>query len=398
MSWNGTFGRNWGRLGMICKLGTLASVKGGKRLPKGINLISTPNSHPYIRVRDLNNQRTLELNSHYEFVDNETQKQIERYVVHKGDIVLSIVGTIGLVAIVGKSLDNANLTENCVKITVSEKINNEFLYYYLKSHIGQAEIIKGTVGAVQAKLPIKNIQDINVWVPQKNIQTKIASVLSCIDDKIELNNKINTNLQEQAQAIFKSWFVDFEPFQDGEFMESELGLIPKGWRVGTLSELITIKYGKAHKKLLDGTYPAFGSGGIMRYVECPIYTKESVLIPRKGTLNNVIYLNEPFWTVDTMFYTEMKVKYIAKYIYHFLLGMDLASMNAGSAVPSMTTDILNSLKTIIPTENWLKRFEDVVNSFYIKMSENKVESERLSQIQGALLPKLMNGEIEINGL
>ena len=101
---------------MICKLGTLASVKGGKRLPKGVNLISTPNSHPYIRVRDLNNQRMLELNSDYEFVDDETQKQIARYIVQKGDIILSIVGTIGLVAIVGESLDNANLTENCVKI------------------------------------------------------------------------------------------------------------------------------------------------------------------------------------------------------------------------------------------------------------------------------------------
>ena len=160
-------------------------------MPKGINLISTPNSHPYIRVKDLNDQRTLELNSNYEFVDDETQKQIARYIVQKGDIILSIVGTIGLVAMVGESLDNANLTENCVKIVVSEKIDSKFLYYYLKSPIGQAEITRGTVGAVQAKLPIKNIQDIGVWLPRKDIQAKIASVLSCIDDKIELNNKIN---------------------------------------------------------------------------------------------------------------------------------------------------------------------------------------------------------------
>ena len=175
-------------------------------MPKGINLISTPSSHPYIRVRDLNDQRTLELNSNYEFVDDETQKQIARYIVQKGDIILSIVGTIGLVAIVGESLDKANLTENCVKIVVSEKIDSKFLYYYLKSPIGQAEITKRTVGAVQAKLPIKNIQDIDVWLPHKDIQAKIASVLSCIDDKIELNNKINENLERQAQILYKQYF------------------------------------------------------------------------------------------------------------------------------------------------------------------------------------------------
>ena len=122
---------------MKCKLSEIASVKGGKRLPKGVNLISTPNAHPYIRVRDLNGQRTLELNDEYEFVDEETQKKIARYIVKKGDIVLSIVGTIGLVSIVGESLDNANLTENCVKIIVSEAMDSKFLYYYLKSSVGQ---------------------------------------------------------------------------------------------------------------------------------------------------------------------------------------------------------------------------------------------------------------------
>ena len=162
---------------------------------------STANSHPYIRVRDLSNKRTLELNSDYQFVDNETQKQIARYIVQPGNIILSIVGTIGLVAIVGESLENANLTENCVKIVATDAVDSKFLYYYLISPIGQAEIAKRTVGAVQAKLPIKNIQDIDVWIPQKDIQIKIATMLSCIDDKIELNNKINENLERQAQEL-----------------------------------------------------------------------------------------------------------------------------------------------------------------------------------------------------
>ena len=128
-------GRSWGRLGMKFNEYTIADVsivKGGKRLPKGVTLITERNTHPYIRVRDLNDCKVLKLNMNYEYVDDETQKSIARYIVSSGDIVLSIVGTIGLVAIVGESLAGANLTENCVKITQMNGVDREYLYYYLK--------------------------------------------------------------------------------------------------------------------------------------------------------------------------------------------------------------------------------------------------------------------------
>ena len=176
------------------RLGDVASIKGGKRLPKGINLITTPNSHPYIRVRDLNDRHTLELTPDFEYVDDTTQKAIARYIVSSGDIVLSIVGTIGLVSIVGDTLQNANLTENCVKITDLNGVDRDYLYYYLKSARGQAEIAKGTVGAVQAKLPIKNIQDILIDLPDMTVQKKISNILASIDCKIAVNMEINDNL------------------------------------------------------------------------------------------------------------------------------------------------------------------------------------------------------------
>ena len=154
-------------------LGEIAAVKGGKRLPKGKNLITIPNKHPYIRVRDLNGEKTLELNNNYEYVDDETQKTISRYTVQEGDIVISIVGTIGLVGIIGKSLNGANLTENCVKLTSLQGVDKDFLYYFLKSSVGQQEIKKGTVGAVQAKLPIKNIQAIQLELPDIEMQLMI---------------------------------------------------------------------------------------------------------------------------------------------------------------------------------------------------------------------------------
>ncbi|NDV77488.1 restriction endonuclease subunit S [Dysgonomonas sp. 511] len=177
------------------KLGDVVSVKGGKRLPKGVNLITMPNTHPYIRVRDLGNTKYLELDSSYEYVDNDTQKQISRYTVNTNDIIISIVGTTGIIGKVGESLNGSNLTENCVKLIDLNGIDDDFLYYYLKSNIGQSEIAKGTVGAVQEKLPIKNILNISISLPPFYIQQNIARVLSSLDSKIALNRRINDNLR-----------------------------------------------------------------------------------------------------------------------------------------------------------------------------------------------------------
>lgn len=198
---------------------------------------------------------------------------------------------------------------------------------------------------------------------------------------ISVSPYINENLEQQAQAIYKSMFVS-------KVHETD--------RTGLLSELITVKYGKDHKKLGDGIYPVYGSGGIMRYVEKPIYEKESVLIPRKGSLNNVLYVNEPFWSVDTMFYTETKQPNVAKFVFHFVKSKNLASLNAGSAVPSMTTDILNSMELRIPSADRLAEFEGLVAPLYQAIQYYTCQSANLANLRDTLLPKLMNGEIDVS--
>lgn len=172
------------------ELGSLADVKGGKRLPKGVNLIPIPNSHPYIRVRDLNDVVFASLSANYEYVDDETQKTISRYITSTNDVLISIVGTIGLTAIVDKSLDKANLTENCVKVTNLQGISPEYLLLYLRSPNGVEEIKKSIVGAVQAKLPIKNIQAIRIpLLPRSELQ-------SLNDILTTLFNQMSTNVAE----------------------------------------------------------------------------------------------------------------------------------------------------------------------------------------------------------
>jgi type I restriction enzyme S subunit len=174
-------------------LGEIADVKGGKRLPKGVNLIDIPNSHPYIRVRDLNNALFASLTPNYAYVDEETQKSISRYIVSTGDVLISIVGTIGLTAIVDSTLDKANLTENCVKVTNLKHITPEYLLLYLRSQLGREAITKGTVGAVQQKLPIKNIQAI----PIPLLSEKDKNTLFCTLDSIFA--EISSNVIQSAK-------------------------------------------------------------------------------------------------------------------------------------------------------------------------------------------------------
>ena len=163
-----------------------------------------------------------------------------------------------------------------------------------------------------------------------------------------------------------------------------------------LSDLMQIKYGKDHKHLADGSFPLYGSGGIMRYVEKPLYESESILIPRKGTLSNLFYLDKPFWSVDTMFYSKINSELvIAKYLFYTLKTYDLASLNVGSAVPSLTTEILNNIKIVIPSHDVLKIFDLLVSSLFDKIFDNLEENEHWEQTRNSLLPKLMNGEISI---
>lgn len=169
--------------GNVVKLGDHAKALGGKRVPKGSELQVSPTPHPYIRVRDMTHSKVIELNDGYQYVDEDTHKKISRYIVDAGDLIISIVGTIGAVAIIGETLDKANLTENCSKIVDISGFTPEFLYYYLTSAYGKKEISKNTIGGVQPKLPLKNILALpipNIDIPK---QQEIVDILTAIDEK-----------------------------------------------------------------------------------------------------------------------------------------------------------------------------------------------------------------------
>ena len=171
----------------LCKLGDICMVKGGKRLPADSELLSTPTKHPYVRVRDLGKNRYICLTDEFQYIDDETYDSISRYIVGTNDIVISIVGTIGLIGKIHSSLKGANLTENCVKLTQLQKITADYLYYTLSHKKDSGEIDLLSVGAVQAKLPIYNIQSIPILIPPNDILEKFQAHINAFNESVEAN-------------------------------------------------------------------------------------------------------------------------------------------------------------------------------------------------------------------
>ena len=145
--------------------------------------------------------------------------------------------------------------------------------------------------------------------------------------------------------------------------------------------------------MLDGEIPVYGSGGIMRYVNEELYNGESVLIPRKGTLNNIIYITGPFWTVDTMYFTKIKKDNAAIYVYYAVNQYNFEKMNTGTGVPSMTASVIYNLKTVMPKTEILKQFDNKVQSFYSMIRQNEKQNKELASLREFLLPLLMNGQV-----
>ncbi|MDY5921723.1 MAG: restriction endonuclease subunit S [Candidatus Onthomorpha sp.] len=319
----------------------------------------------------------------------------------KGDVLISAAGTIGK-SVIYNGEDAYFQDSNIVWIEHDQSIVlNEFLYYLLNS----IQWIPSK-GSTIFRLYNDDIRNKEVFIPSIKEQRGIVSVLSSIDRKIELNRTINQNLEAMAKQLYDYWFVQFDfPNEEGKPYKSSGGEmvwnekikreIPIGWDNCTLKDFLTIKNGRDHKYLSEGLYPVYGSGGEMRRVNEYLYKGESVLMPRKGTLNNIMYVDESFWTVDTMFYSEMKVLNCAKYIFFAIKDIDFTRWDSGTGVPSMTVSTLYNLPMIKPNIDLLKRFDKAITPIFYKMKQIRVEYEVLTKQRDELLPLLMNGQITI---
>lgn len=307
-----------------------------------------------------------------------------------------------------KKIWRANRSGCCSNDVLCIRANNnvdaEFLYYLLSQDLFFAYVMSGANGS---KMPRGDKQQIMNWeieIPsEKEDQRRIASILSSLDRKIELNNKINADLEEMAQAIFKNWFVDFEPFKDGKFVDSELGMIPEGWKVGTLGDFCNVFTGKknTNQAIEKGLYPFFSCAPEPLASNDAIFKGKAIIIAGNGS-----------YTGRTMFYNggfdlyqrtyactirEQDKENLMIFFYHMMKQFfEPVKMGGtrGSSIPYIVMGDITQ-QDFPYSEEWLIRFSNIANSMMDRKLRIDKENSRLSLLRGTLLPRLISGEIEV---
>lgn len=373
------------KLGDICKY-----VTSGGTPKSSIKEYYEPKQIPWLKTKEVNYCRIYETESYIskDGLDNSSAKMIPQ-----NSVIVAMYGqgdTAGRVAI-----NKIPLTTNqaCCNLIIDEtKAYYEFVYYQLVTLYEKMVSLKN--GGAQPNLNAAIIKSIEIKLPPLKTQRYIADILSAYDDLIENNQKQIKLLEEAAQRLYKEWFVNlrFPGHENTKIVDG----VPEGWSRGLLKELISVNYGKDHKKAPDdGNIPVYGSGGLMRKCNKSLFSGEAVLIPRKGSLNNIMYVDETFWTVDTMFYATMKQPHTAVFVYFFVKAFDMYSMNIGAAVPSMTTKILDAMDVVIPDKETLEKFDKCAKTYFNKIKTLQGQNERLKIARDLLLAKLMSGEVEV---
>ena len=350
---------------------------------------------PFYRSKEIIEKGKGEEISHPLYISKEKYDEIKgKYgVPQKGDLLLTAVGSLGIPFVVKDDSPFYFKDGNLVWLKHFQDIDPIFLYYWIKSENGYNALYNIAIGSAQKALTIAAIKGYEIPLPPLQTQHRIATILSRYDSLIENYQKQIKLLEEAAQRLYKEWFIDlhFPGHENTNIIDG----VPEGWEKKSITDVLEIKYGKDHKLLKEGTIPVYGTGGIMRYVEKSLFTGESVLIPRKGSLNNIMLVGGTFWTIDTMFYSIPKENNVAKIVYFYLKGVDMYSFNIGAAVPSMTVNILSGMKLLVPNEDVKNKFDTIESKYFIRMHSLQSQLRLLTEARDRLLPKLMSGAIEV---
>jgi len=374
----------------VHRVGDIASVKGGKRLPPGTSLVEFKTKHPYLRVVDFREGRIDK--SAIMYVPESVQPKIARYTISSRDIYISIVGTIGLVGTVNDELDGANLTENAAKLCdLTSDVDRDFLVYFLQSAWGQNQIDALAVGSTQRKLALSRIKDIRIPLPPVREQRAIAHVLRAFDDKIELNRRMSETLEQLARAEFER--VVTEKPTDG---------VPAGeeWTVAKVDDLARISSGKRPpsrypRQSPETGVPIWGSNGPMAYTNDSLINERILLTGRVGTLGNVFRVAPPSWPSDNTLVIRPTNEQSFEYLYFFLQTLDLASLNRGSTQPMLAQADVRSQPIPVPPARVLSRYNGFASRLFARIDSATTESQVLTNIRDSLLPKLISGELRI---
>ena len=348
---------------------------------------------------------------------------LEVYELRQNDLVLAMDRPwIAAGLKFAKVRDNdlpALLVQRVARLRPKPHMDVDYLHSVISSPDFTLHIQNVTTGTAVPHISGRQIQDYKFALPDLGTQRSVGKFLMSLDDRITLLRETNDTLEAIAQALFKSWFVNFEPvrakmegrapegidevtaalFPDS-FEESELGLVPKGWKVGAFSDVCTISSGKRPTDRSDQASgscltPLYGGAGVMGYTSAPLFDQPKILTGRVGTLGKVHIAYPPFWASDNVLVITPKDEATFSFVLHCLKSVDVLALNRGSTQPLLTQRDLGAQRGVIPSQIIVAEFENVIAPLYERIQQNEAQAKTLADLRETLLPRLISGRIRL---
>ncbi|WP_270212633.1 restriction endonuclease subunit S [Phocaeicola coprocola] len=381
----------------------------------GIGASAVPfdsSKYTYLRITDINDDGTLNKQNLMSVDDINACN----YILKKNDIVFARTGNSTGRSYFYDGSDGVLVYAGfLIKFSIDDnKVNPRILKYYTHSKPYFDWVHSFDTGGTRGNINAKTYGTMPIILPSRKIQDKIVSILKSFDDKIELNRRINENLEQQAQALFKSWFVDFEPFKDGKFVDSEFGKIPEGWKVGILSDIANITMGQSPK---GTSYNEIGNGIVFyqgradfgnRFPSIRLFTTEpsryaephSVLLSVRAPVGDINIAVEKCCIGRGLASIYSKTGHQSFVLYTmFSLKKELDKFNSeGTVFGSINRSSIENLKIVIPPINVMDKFEHLVSKIDDMLLNLFQETTRLAQLRDILLPRFMSGELKITDI
>ncbi|OCB74005.1 restriction endonuclease subunit S [Flavobacterium crassostreae] len=376
---------------------------------------------PWLSVKDFQGERKFVYDTE-KTISDEGLKKSSTKLLPKDAIIISARGTVGELAVLGKEM---TFNQSCYGILPNEKIDNQYLYYLLKQKVLELQSL--SYGSVFDTITTKTFDGLDVKIPESlQEQKSIASILAAIDDKIENNLAINKTLEEMAMALYKHWFVDFGPFQEGEFVESELGMIPKGWEVKSIEDLLSIKplnglYKKSEFQGYGNRWLKMSSVyglDIITNQKMELISVTDNEIEKFGCIKDDIVFgrtslvlegigkcaiikcedNVPIFESNLFRIRLDKKKIFPDIIYIFFktkYGRDEVKKLARQTAVSITSKDLTNIKIALPNILVQNEVAEKLDFYINKQLENIKENQTLTQLRDTLLPQLISGTVRL---
>lgn len=376
------------------KLGDISAVQTG---PFGSQLHMSDykiSGTPIITVEHLGENRIIHEN--LPLVSDEDRNRLNKYILRKGDIVFSRVGSVDRCAYVSEQEDGWMFSGRCLRVRANENIiNPKYLSYYLNQESFKETIRRIAVGATMPSINTTILSEVDITIPNLDSQTAIASVLSSLDDKIHLLHRQNKTLEQMAETLFRQWFVE----------EAE-----ESWEANKLTAVINIYDSKRiplssmqrDKMKIGQLYPYYGAATIMDYINEFIFDGEYILMGEDGTVetnNGFPILQLPtgkFWVNNHAHIMQAKPPFINFFLYLFLKNTNISNIVTGAVQPKISQAALSTIELLIPSKEKIERSNVILNNIWNKIKSNTAQICTLTQLRDTLLPKLMSGAVSLS--